>query len=91
MKESLINPKIAPLFRENLSGPPHAFIQTYGFDSIRDDGIFYAKRLEKAGVKTTWKHYESGFHVVMFLNSLFWFDVGDHMTQDVANFIKRNI
>ena len=38
MKYSLIDQKIDPLFRENLSGLPQAFIQTCGFDSIRDDG-----------------------------------------------------
>ena len=91
MEKKVLDSRWSPLFYDDFSNLPQAFIQTCGFDSIRDDGIFYAKRLEAAGVKTTWKHYEYGFHGIFFLNGLFWFNVGDQMTEDIANYIKNNI
>ncbi|XP_030837413.1 neutral cholesterol ester hydrolase 1 [Strongylocentrotus purpuratus] len=91
IKGTYLDPRWSPLLREDLSGLPQAFVTTCGFDSIRDDGIFYAKRLEAAGVKTKWKHYPSAFHGVMFLSNFFWFQVGEEMTKDMVEFIQNNI
>ncbi|XP_038051238.1 neutral cholesterol ester hydrolase 1-like [Patiria miniata] len=62
IKEVLLDPDYAPLMREDLRGLPEAYIITVKYDILRDDGIMYAKRLEKAGVPVTWKHYKKGFH-----------------------------
>ncbi|XP_071798441.1 neutral cholesterol ester hydrolase 1-like [Asterias amurensis] len=62
LRPVLMNPDFAPLMREDLQGLPEAYILTAQFDVIRDDGIIYAKRLEEAGVKVTWKNYKNGFH-----------------------------
>ncbi|XP_022102069.1 neutral cholesterol ester hydrolase 1-like [Acanthaster planci] len=62
IKGVLLNPDFAPLMREDLKGLPEAYILTAEYDVLRDDGIIYAKRLEKAGVPVTWKHYKKGFH-----------------------------
>ncbi|XP_071505769.1 arylacetamide deacetylase-like [Diadema antillarum] len=86
-----LDPRWTPLFREDMTGLPSAFIATCGFDSIRDDGIFYAKRLEAAGVETKWKNYESGFHRVMHISHPFWFQVGEEITTDFVNFVKEKI
>ena len=58
----LMNPDFAPLMREDLQGLPEAYILKAQFDVLRDECIIYAKRLEEAGVKVTWKHYMNGFH-----------------------------
>ncbi|XP_038051236.1 neutral cholesterol ester hydrolase 1-like [Patiria miniata] len=62
IKDVLLNPDFAPLMREDLRGLPEAYILTAGYDVLRDDGIMYAKRLEKAGVPVTLKDYRRGFH-----------------------------
>ncbi|CAI4226285.1 unnamed protein product [Auanema sp. JU1783] len=61
----LTNPEFSPLMRENLSGLPKAFIMTCNFDVLRDEGIMYAKRLEKAGVPVDLRNYENGFHAML--------------------------
>ena len=60
--DTMLNPDFAPLIRPLLTGLPETYIATAEFDVLRDDGIFYAKRLEADGVKTTWKHYSKGLH-----------------------------
>ncbi|HMK18060.1 MAG TPA: alpha/beta hydrolase [Chitinophagaceae bacterium] len=45
------NPAYAPILAKNLSGLPPAVVITAEFDPLRDQGIAYADRLRKAGVK----------------------------------------
>ncbi|XP_041482300.1 arylacetamide deacetylase-like [Lytechinus variegatus] len=91
VKGKYLDARFKPLIREDLSGLPQAFVATCGFDGVRDDGIFYAKRLEEAGVKTHWKHYPSAFHGVMFINNFIWFQVGEEMRKDIVEFVQKNV
>jgi len=50
-------PKLSPFRAKNFSGLPPAMIITGGFDPLQDDGILYAKKLEKAGVAVTHSHF----------------------------------
>ena len=56
------NPALAPLLAVDLRGLPTAIILTCQYDVVRDDGIIYAKRLEKAGVTVSHIHADKGFH-----------------------------
>ncbi|VDK44231.1 unnamed protein product [Anisakis simplex] len=58
----IFNPDFMPLIQSNLSSLPQALVVTCQHDILRDEGVIYAKRLSQAGVPTTWKHLETGFH-----------------------------
>lgn len=58
-----LDPRFSPLMEENISRHhPLTLIVTSGFDILRDDGVIYANRLRRAGVKVWWRHFEKGFH-----------------------------
>jgi acetyl esterase len=59
------NPYASPLWARSLSDLPPATVVTAGFDTLRDEGIDYADRLEGAGVDTTLRHYEGMTHGFM--------------------------
>jgi acetyl esterase len=56
------DPRASPLFAEDLSGLPPAFIATAGFDPLRDEGKQYADKLRDAGVPVRYRCYNSMFH-----------------------------
>lgn len=58
----LLDPFFAPLMAEELSVVPPAFIITAENDVLRDDGMFYAERLKKAGVSTVLSHFTTMHH-----------------------------
>lgn len=64
----ITDPYAAPLMANDtlLSNAPEAYIVTCGYDFIRDDGVMYAERLNKAGTKVIHKHYMDGFHHAWF-------------------------
>jgi acetyl esterase len=43
-------PDVSPLFAENFQGSAPALVYTAGFDPLRDEGVAYAERLQKAGI-----------------------------------------
>ncbi|XP_022102054.1 neutral cholesterol ester hydrolase 1-like [Acanthaster planci] len=89
IKDVLLDPDYAPLMREDLTGLPEAYILTAEYDVLRDDGIMYAKRLEKAGVPVTWKHYRRGFHGMF--GALFGSPTEKLGQLDFAAFLKRRL
>ncbi|XP_072174222.1 arylacetamide deacetylase-like [Diadema setosum] len=86
-----LDPRFAPIVREDLRGLPRAFVLTCGFDSMRDDGIYYALRLKQAGVNVLWKHYESAFHGIFWISKNVHFRMGLEMQDNVIDFIKDYI
>lgn len=43
------NPEMWPIYHQDVAGMPKSLIVTTEFDVLRDEGIAYAKKLEKAG------------------------------------------
>lgn len=66
----LENPDFTPLLQPDLSRLPKSLIVTMEYDVLRDEGIVYAKRLQRAGIVTTWKHFPTGFHAILNFNSI---------------------
>ncbi|XP_078699821.1 arylacetamide deacetylase-like [Branchiostoma floridae x Branchiostoma belcheri] len=89
--ELALNPHVSPLFAEenDISGLPPAFISAMEFDVCRDHAIFYARRLEQAGVKVKMLHYKDGYHgqVLDFKES----ETAKVMMDDVLSYLKENL
>jgi acetyl esterase len=60
--DALDHPRASPFRAPDLSGLPAAFVQTAGFDPLRDEGMAYAERLAAAGVKTEARCYGGLVH-----------------------------
>lgn len=59
------NPEVSPVLTEDLSGLPPAVIINAEFDPLRDDGVLYASRLKKAGVKVWEKCFAGQIHCLI--------------------------
>lgn len=90
----LLDARSAPLIadQEVLQHLPKTYILTCEHDVLRDDGIMYAKRLERAGVKVTLDHFEDGFHGCMIFTS--WptnFSVGHRTRNSYIKWLDQNL
>lgn len=59
------NPEVSPILTENLKGLPPALIINAEFDPLRDDGVLYAAKLRKAGVKVWEKCFAGQIHCLI--------------------------
>ena len=59
------NPEVSPILTEDLNGLPPAVIINAEFDPLRDDGILYATKLRKYGVKVWDKCFAGQIHMLL--------------------------
>ena len=88
LKAIFIDPYFAPLMADDLTNLPTAYVITAQYDVLRDDGIMYARRLEKAGVKVVHHNYEGAMHTVL---KTLKYDVSKKCFSDMIDFISKNL
>jgi acetyl esterase/lipase len=76
---------LSPSLTHDLSGLPPTFIAAGALDLARDEDIFYAQRLMRAGVSTELAVYAGAIH----LFDAFPGELGDRARNDVVSAIKR--
>ena len=59
------NPEVSPILTEDFRGLPPAVIINAEFDPLRDDGILYAAKLRKSGVKVWEKCFAGQIHMLL--------------------------
>ena len=59
------NPEVSPILTEDLKDLPPAVIINAEFDPLRDDGILYAAKLRRAGVKVWDKCFAGQIHCLI--------------------------
>jgi len=63
-------PYVSPVYAEDLSGLPPAFIATMEFDPLRDDGEKYGELLRQADVPVTVQRYDGQVHGLFWLGGM---------------------
>lgn len=64
------DPRISPLRAQHLEGLPPACIHTAECDPLRDEGAAYAERLERAGVRVSYRCHPGMIHLFYGLQAL---------------------
>ncbi|HEY6925090.1 MAG TPA: alpha/beta hydrolase [Steroidobacteraceae bacterium] len=64
------HPRVSPLRATDVSGLPPTCIHTAEFDPLRDEGAAYAARLQKAGIKTTYRCHSGMIHLFYGMGAL---------------------
>ncbi|KAJ0416441.1 alpha/beta hydrolase fold-domain-containing protein [Aspergillus carlsbadensis] len=68
--EATGDPLASPLLAPHFDGLPPALIQVAGMDPLRDEGLAYAKELEKAGVEVSLRIHSGVPHGFVFATEL---------------------
>jgi len=64
------DPRVSPLFTENLEGVAPALVITAEFDPLRDEGEAYAERLRDAGVGVELQRFDGQVHSFFCLETI---------------------
>ncbi|KAI8503965.1 neutral cholesterol ester hydrolase 1 [Branchiostoma belcheri] len=88
---TILDPRFAPLMADDddLKDLPPTFVMTCEYDVLRDDGVMYATRLRKAGVRVEHDHYERAFHGFLPQNDVN--EVAETAVQNYISYLKKNL
>ncbi len=80
------NPRLSPIFERDLAGLPPALVLTAEYDSLRDEGEEYARRLEAAGVPAVLKRYDGAIHGFFQMAGVL--AIGRRAIKDTAGYLR---
>ncbi len=88
-EKGLSNPLNFPLMAEDLSSLPPAYILACEYDTLRDDAILYAQRLEKSGNRVILDHQPQGWHGFLpFVKGQITVTAATRVYENIVLFIK---
>lgn len=88
-----ITPEISPGLADDeiLAKLPHAYLVVLEWDSLKDEGLIYAERLRRNGVKVEVAFYEKVYHgMIPFVGST-GYDASRKILKDLVDYIKINV
>ena len=86
------DPRVSPLLVEDLGDLPESLVVTVQWDSLRDEGIIYGKRLQQAGNAVTWQHFPRTFHGVLnWFHDDKLFESGSKLMASVVRFLQETL
>ncbi|MBI4875928.1 MAG: alpha/beta hydrolase [Acidobacteria bacterium] len=83
------DPRVSPLWAEDLAGLPPAFVLTAEYDSLRDEGERYAERLREAGVVVTLSRLEGAIHGVFTMGGTL--ALGREATRRAGHWLRQTL
>ena len=86
----LADPLNFPLMAEDLSNLPPAYVQASEYDTLRDDALLYAGRLEESGNKVVLDYQKHGWHGnIQFSQTLLTTTSAVNVYRNVTRFIRN--
>ncbi len=87
--ENLDDPRVSPLFADDLTGVAPAYLLTAEFDPLRDEGEAYGKRLADAGVPVQMQRYDGVIHGFFQLGAII--DVANTAVDEAAAALQAGL
>ena len=84
-----MDPRVSPLFEEDLSGLPPAYVLTCGLDPLREEGKDYADKLRAAGNEVEFVFEKSVPHG--FLNFAKAFPRANTIPIEASDFVRKHL
>lgn len=83
------DPLASPLYAQNLSGAPPAFLLTAEYDTLRDEGEAYALRLAARGNQVEARRYAGVIHGFFTMPGIL--QAARDAMHDAAAFVRRSL
>ena len=91
-ERGLADPLNFPLMADDLSNLPPAYVLACEYDTLRDDAILYAQRLEDAGNEVVLDYQRHGWHgSIQFSKTLLTTTFANNVYTNVTQYIKNTI
>ncbi|XP_046349739.2 esterase LipI-like isoform X1 [Haliotis rufescens] len=90
----ILDATFAPLLAQNLTQVPPAYIMTADTDVLRDEGMIYAERLRRAGIRVNTYHVKQASHGFCYMYLSYSFtqlEVCHRALKEIVNYIEVNM